>query len=53
MSPRRSGEGHVPMHDAAEQGHATDQVEALSDEAIIVRMLSDYAVLHIQSRACR
>lgn len=29
-----------------------DEVEALPKEAVIVRMLSDYAVLRDQARAC-
>jgi hypothetical protein len=32
---------------------ASDEVEALSDSAVVVRMLSDYAVLRDQTRTCR
>ena len=38
---------------AAEQARAADEVEALPDGAVIVQMLSDYAVLRDQARACR
>ena len=37
----------------AEQARAADEVEALPEGAVIVRMLSDYAVLRDQVRACR
>ncbi len=37
----------------AEQADAADEVEALPKEAVIVRMLADYAVLRDQARACR
>ena len=37
----------------AEQARAADEVEALPEGAVIVRMLSDYAVLRDQTRACR
>jgi hypothetical protein len=36
----------------AEQADAADEVEALPEGAVIVRMLSDYAVLREQARAC-
>ncbi|WP_332838510.1 hypothetical protein [Rhodobacter amnigenus] len=36
-----------------EQVRAADEVEALPEGAVIVRMLSDYAVLRDQARACR
>jgi hypothetical protein len=37
----------------AEQARAADEIEALPEGAIVVRMLSDYAVLRDQARACR
>ncbi|MFJ1292757.1 hypothetical protein ACEPPZ_11815 [Paracoccus yeei] len=36
-----------------DQARAADEVEALSEGAVIVRMLGDYAVLRDQARACR
>lgn len=38
---------------AADQARAGDEVEALPDGAVVVRMLSDYAVMRDQARACR
>ncbi|WP_411838943.1 hypothetical protein [Paracoccus sp. ME4] len=38
---------------SAEQAHAADEVEALPEGAVVVRMLSEYAVLRDQARACR
>lgn len=43
----------VVEYNAADQAWAADEVEALSDGAVIVRMLGDYAVLRDQARACR
>jgi hypothetical protein len=43
----------VVDYTAAEQVRAADEVEALPESAAIVRMLSDYAVLRDQARACR
>lgn len=37
---------------AADQARAADEVEALPEDAVVVRMLSDYAVLRDQARAC-
>lgn len=37
----------------AEQARAADEVAALPEGAAIVQMLSDYAVLRYQARACR
>lgn len=37
----------------AEQARAADEVAALPEGAVIVQMLSDYAVLRYQARACR
>lgn len=36
----------------ADQVRAAGEVEALPDNAVIVRMLGDYAVLRDQARAC-
>jgi hypothetical protein len=36
-----------------DQVRAADEVEALPEGAVIVRMLSDYAVLRDQARACQ
>ena len=38
---------------AAEQVRAAEEVEALPEGAMLVRMLGDYAVLRDQARACR
>ena len=43
----------VVEYTAADQARAADELEALSDSTVIVRMLSDYAVLRDQSRTCR
>jgi hypothetical protein len=43
----------VVEYTAADQARAADEVEALPEGAVIVRMLSDYAVLRDQSRVCR
>jgi hypothetical protein len=43
----------VVEYTAADQARAADEVEALPDGTVIVRMLSDYAVLRDQARACR
>lgn len=43
----------VVDYTAAEQARAADELEALPEGAVIVRMLSDYAVLRDQARACR
>jgi len=43
----------VVEYSAAVQIRAAAEVEALPDGAIVVRMLSDYAVLRDQARACR
>ena len=53
-----SSEGQSPCppvvdYSAADQARAADEVDALSEGAMIVRMLSDYAVLRGQARACR
>lgn len=43
----------VVDYTAADQARAANEVEALPDGTVIVRMLSDYAVLREQARACR
>ena len=43
----------VVEYTSTEQARAADEVEALSEGAVIVRMLGDYAVLRDQARACR
>ncbi|MBU9699979.1 hypothetical protein GU927_019230 [Rhodobacteraceae bacterium HSP-20] len=43
----------VVDYTTVEQVRAADEVEALPEGAVIVRMLSDYAVLRDQARACR
>ncbi len=43
----------VVDYTSAEQPHAADEVEALPEGAVVVRMLSDYAVLRDQARACQ
>lgn len=43
----------VVHYSPAEQARAADEVEALPEGAMLVRMLSDYAVLRDQARACR
>lgn len=42
----------VVDYSAADQTRAADEVEALPEGAVIVRMLADYAVLRDQARAC-
>ncbi|WP_231565721.1 hypothetical protein [Paracoccus sanguinis] len=51
-------EAHAPCppvvdYTAADQARAADEVDALSEGAVVVRMLSDYAVMRDQARACR
>lgn len=43
----------VVEYSAADQARAADEVEALPEGAVIVRMLTDYAVLRDQTRARR
>jgi hypothetical protein len=43
----------VVDYTAADQARAADEVAALSEGAVIVRMLTDYAVMRDQARACR
>ena len=43
----------VVKYSVADQDQAADEVETLSEASIVVRMLSNYAVLREQARACR
>lgn len=43
----------VVEYSTADQVRAADEVEALPEGAVIVRMLSDYSVMRDQARACR
>lgn len=43
----------VVEYTSAEQARAADEVDELPEGAVIARMLSDYAVLRDQARACR
>ena len=43
----------VVEYTTADQARAADEVEALPESDVIVRMLSDYSVLRDQARACR
>ena len=43
----------VVAYTSAEQARAADEVEALPEGAVIVRMLGDYTVLRDHARACR
>ena len=40
-------------YSAADQARAASEVEALPENATVVRMLSDYTVMRDQARACR
>ena len=42
----------VVKYSTADQARAADEVDALPEGAVIVRMLSDYAVLRDQAQAC-
>lgn len=42
----------VVAYSAAEQARAATEVEAMAEGAVVVRMLSDYAVLREQVRVC-
>lgn len=51
-------EGQAPCppvveYSAADQTRAAAEIEALPENEVVVRMLSDYAVLRDQARACR
>ncbi|MBC7286098.1 MAG: hypothetical protein H5U12_32760 [Hoeflea sp.] len=43
----------VVQYSRADQARAAEEVAALPGRAMVVRMLSDYAVLRDQARACR
>ncbi|WP_323010508.1 hypothetical protein [Paracoccus sp. (in: a-proteobacteria)] len=43
----------VVEYTAADQARAAEEVETLPEGAVIVRMLSDYAVMRDQAWACR
>ena len=43
----------VVEYSLADQARAAYEVETLPESAVVVRMLSDYAVLRDQARACR
>jgi len=43
----------VVDYTTADQATAASEVEALPEGTVIFRMLSDYAVLRDQARACR
>lgn len=43
----------VVDYTTADQAQAADEVEVLPEGAVIATMLSDYAVLRDQARACR
>jgi hypothetical protein len=43
----------VVEYSTADQTRAAKELDSLSEGAILVRMLSDYAVLRDQARACR
>ena len=43
----------VVEYTSDDQARAADEVGALPEAAVIVRMLSDYAVLRDQARACQ
>lgn len=42
----------VVEYSDAEQSRVATEVEALPKDAVLIRMLSDYAVLRDQARAC-
>ena len=43
----------VVQYSTADQTRAAEEVKALPEGAMVVRMLSDYAVLRDQARTCR
>jgi hypothetical protein len=43
----------VVEYSAADQLRAADEVDALPEGAMVIQMISDYAVLREQARACR
>ena len=54
----RGSEARAPCppivdYTAADQAAAANEIEVQPEGAVIIRMLSDYAVLRDQARACR
>ncbi len=51
----RTGQVCPPVveYSVADQDVAAAEIEALPEGAVVIRMLSDYAVLRDQARACR
>jgi hypothetical protein len=43
----------VVEYTPAEQTRAATEIEALPEGAVVIQMMSDYAVLRDQARACR
>lgn len=43
----------VVPYSAADQARAATEIKALPENATVIRMLSDYAVMRDQARACR
>jgi hypothetical protein len=43
----------VVPYSAADQARAVAEIAALPEGAVVIRMLSDYAVMRDQARACR
>jgi len=43
----------VVEYSTADQARAAEEVETLPEGAVVVAMLSDYAVLRDQARACQ
>lgn len=43
----------VVSYSTADQARAATELETLPEGAVLVRMLSDYAVMRNQARACR
>lgn len=43
----------VVKYTAADQARAAEEADALPDDAMVVQMLSDYAVLRDQTRLCQ
>ncbi|WP_256439708.1 MULTISPECIES: hypothetical protein [Paracoccus] len=41
------------VYSTAEQTRAAAEVEAMPEGAVLMRMMSDYAVLRDQARSCR
>jgi hypothetical protein len=43
----------VVEYSAADQSRAATEIEALPEGAVVIQMMSDYAVLRDQARACQ